>query len=172
MNVEVSRTGFGLEEKKLMKFLSGKSAYIPILISILLLYIKTTFVDLIYGYDWPSFPQEATYSVFAFYIWFYALYCSKEDLLGKLNGSSQIPANIYAKIMEISNEIFSIGKKDNIRVFPIIVLFHIFLFAQSFRPWVYELSSSICTNNGSGVMMLIIITIVYFIPTLLSLEWI
>lgn len=155
-----------------MKFLSVKSAYIPIVISILLLYIKVTFVDLIYDYDWSSFPQEATYSVFAFYIWFYALYCSKEDFLGKLNSSSKIPANIYTKIMEIINEIFSIGKKSNIRVFPIIVLVHIFLFAQSFRPWVYELSSSIGTKSGPGVMMLVIITIVYFIPTLLSLEWI
>lgn len=155
-----------------MKVSFAKSAYIPIVISILLIYIKVTFVDLIYGYDWSLFAQETTYSVFAFYIWFYALYCSKEDLLGKLNSSSKTPANIYTEIMEIINEIFSIGKKSNIRVFPIIVLVHILLFALSFYPWVYELSSSICTKNGPGVMMLIIITIVYFIPTLLSLEWI
>jgi len=110
--------------------------------------------------------------MFAFYIWFYALHYSKEDLLGKLNSSLKIPANIYTKITEIINEILSIGKKSNIRVFPIIVLVHILLFAISFYPWVYELSSSISTKNGSGVMMFIMITIVYFIPTLLSLEWI
>jgi len=89
-----------------MKFLSVKSIDTPVVISILLISIKTLFVHIIRGYDWGLFPTDATYSVFVFYIWLLAFYSAKENL--------QKARSTFLSTLDISNELFAeIKKKTN-----------------------------------------------------------
>lgn len=154
-----------------MKFSSVKSNHIPVGISILLILIKTIFIEQIWGYDWGIFPMDATYSVFAFYIWFFALYSAKEDLLEEL-GTLKISKNKFDRIKEIVYEIFTIGKKTKGKFFPVIILVHFFLYGISFSTFVCNLARSMCTITNPLLMILTTLTIVYFFPVLIAQEWI
>lgn len=154
-----------------MKFLSVKSTHIPVGISILLILIKTIFIEQIWGYDWGSFPMDATYSVFAFYIWFFALYSAKEDLLEEL-GTLKISKNKFDQIKKIVYKIFTIGKKTKRKYFPLIILGHFFLYGISFSTYVCNLARSMCILTNPLLMILTTLIIVYFFPVLLAQEWI
>jgi hypothetical protein len=123
------------------------------------------------GYDWGLFPGDAAYSVFSFYVWFLAAYFTKEELLGKLR-TLEISVDIFTQIEETINEIFTIGEKTKVKAFPLMILFHFFVFVISLSTYVCNFARFLCTISNSGILMLITLTIVYFFPVLLAHKWI